>query len=231
MIDEVVTNAGLGKSDHFSLIIKLTCNYDDPTKQSRYNFKKTNIYILREVLGTTNWKQELENLYVKNTWIKIRECIHTANEKSTPKSRIPLKRGKSWMDKTTLKSIRQKHRLFRIWKDTRDAEDYRQYSKASNKARKSCRAAQRKLEEEMAAKAKENTKAFWRYVNSKTKSRSGVADMKKDDNTLTVNDMEKAELLNSFFQRMYTIEDEEPLPDMPIYKVKEDLVYMEINQK
>ena len=68
------------------------------------------------------------------------------------------------MDKATLKSVRQKHRLFRIWQDTRDAEDYRQYSKASNKARKSCRAAQRKLEE-VTAKAKENPKAFWRYVN------------------------------------------------------------------
>ena len=109
MIDEVVTNAGLGKSDHFSLIIKLTCNYNDPPKQSRYNFKKTNIYILREVLGTTNWKQELENLSVNDTWIKIRERIHTAIEKSTPKSRISLKRGKSWMDKTMLESVRQKH--------------------------------------------------------------------------------------------------------------------------
>ena len=83
----------------------------------------------------------------------------------------------------------------------------------------------------MAAKDKENPKAFWRYVNSKTKSRSGVADLKKAYNTLIVSDMEKAELLNSFFQSVYTIEDEELLADMPIYKVKEDLVDMEIDQK
>ena len=43
--------------------------------------------------------------------------------------------------------------------------------------------------------------------------------------------MEKAELLNSFFQSVHTIEDEELLPDMLIYKVKEDLVDMEIDQK
>jgi len=72
----------------------------------------------------------------------------------------------------------------------------------------------------VAAKTKENLKAFWRYVNSKTKSRSGVADLKRDDNTLTVSDMEKAELLNSFFQSVYTIEDEEPLPDIRFIRLR-----------
>ena len=38
IINEIVTSAGIGKSDHFSLIINMSCTYEPPPRQIRYNF-------------------------------------------------------------------------------------------------------------------------------------------------------------------------------------------------
>lgn len=61
---------------------------------------------------------------------------------------------------------------------TRDGIDYHNYIKARNRARKDCRDP---MEQKVAAQAKENPKAFWSCVGGESKTRSGVADLKKDD--------------------------------------------------
>ena len=50
----------------------------------------------------------------------------------------------------------------------------------------------------IAKDSKENPKAFWNYVNSKTKSKQGVCDFIKEDGS-TSNDEENAEILKAFF--------------------------------
>ena len=85
------------------------------------------------------------------------------------------------MTKNALSSVRNKHKLFRRWLETRDGIDYQNYLKARNRARKDCRKAQNLMEQKVAAQAKKNPKAFWSYVSGKTKKRSGVADLKKVD--------------------------------------------------
>ena len=58
-----------------------------------------------------------------------------------------------------------------------------------------------------------NPKSFWRYVNSKTKTRKTISDLEKDDGKLTTSDQEKAGVLNNFFSSVFTIEDLEDVPD------------------
>jgi hypothetical protein len=182
MINDVTTTAGISKSDHCTLIISINCAYDTSTKPARFNFKKTDFTILNQELEAENWNAKLANLSVNEAWLKIKERLHAAVEKSTPKSNPQAsgQRGKSWMDMGTLASVRKKHQLFRKWRQTRDSADYQAYIRARNQARKLCRTAQRKQEENVAKEAKRNPKAFWAFVKSKTKTRSGVADLKKN---------------------------------------------------
>ena len=49
-----------------------------------------------------------------------------------------------------------------------------------------------------------NPKSFWRYVNSSLKARPNIDAMQCLDGSLDSSDQEKAELLNSFFKRVYS---------------------------
>lgn len=83
------------------------------------------------------------------------------------------------------------------------------YCAARNKAAKVTLHAKKKFKHSIAQNKQENPKTFWpyMYVRNKTKSRTGVADLKdKDGHTVPI-DIEKANLLNDFFASVFTKED------------------------
>ncbi|CAI9719265.1 Hypothetical predicted protein [Octopus vulgaris] len=81
----------------------------------------------------------------------------------------------------------------------------------------------------VATQAKTNLKSFWSYVKSKTKSKTGIADLKRSDGSKTTTDKEKADLLNTFFQSVSTVEKEGDLPDMPEYTHDTELTNLNIS--
>ncbi|XP_068214381.1 uncharacterized protein [Palaemon carinicauda] len=135
------------------------------------------------------------------------------------------------MDRETLESVRKKHRLFRRWQQTREKDDYTAYLKARNRASKKCKKAKRGLEARVAAEAKTNPNAFLSYDKSKTTTKSGIGDLKKEDGSKTASDIEKAEILNDFFQSIFTQEDDGPLPDPPTAEYNTPLQNFEISEE
>ena len=51
-----------------------------------------------------------------------------------------------------------------------------------------------------------NPKAFFKYANSKVKTRSGIRELTAPDGTKTTTDKEKSEVQNSFFVSVFTKE-------------------------
>ena len=78
---------------------------------------------------------------------------------------------------------------------------------------------------------KHNPKAFWSYVNSKLKSRSGVADSYNEEGENSTSNKEKAEILSSFFSKVFTKEDLENSPTLEDRKVDRPLMNIDINQE
>ena len=70
-----------------------------------------------------------------------------------------------------------------------------------------------KYEKNIASKIKANPKLLWNYVNSKTKSRQPVSDLKKTNGDMTANDEEKAQVLNEFFSSVFTKENLKEIPE------------------
>jgi len=101
-----------------------------------------------------------------------------------------------------------------LYLETKEGEDYNKYAKARNQARWTCRKMKKEFEKKIAQEAKTNPKAFYNYVNSKLKVRSGVADL-ETDNGVATSDAQKAEALNKFFVSVFTREDSINMPILP----------------
>ena len=74
------------------------------------------------------------------------------------------------------------------------------------------RNAVREFEKQIAGEAKRNPKAFYRYARSKMKTKSTVGDLERLDGTMADTDVQKAEVLNSFFASVFTTEGEGDIP-------------------
>ena len=58
---------------------------------------------------------------------------------------------------------------------------------------------------------------FWQYVNMRTKTTSGIANLEIPQNTLTSKDAGKAEILANFFTSVFTKENLENMPTILNY--------------
>ena len=84
---------------------------------------------------------------------------------------------------------------------------------ARNAATRDVRRAKRDFEKNLAGDIKLNPKSFWKYVRSKTKIKTGISNLEKDDGTFAPTDVDKAEVLNNFFCSIFTREDVSDIPE------------------
>ena len=231
MINEISVEGGLGKSDHSCLLINFNYASGKVEKSIHRNFKKTDSEILKQELVNIEWADELDLKNTEESWTFIKDKINHAIEKSTPLSKTTGRRGKEFMTPETLSIVREKHQLYRRWKQTGQDEDYVKYAKVNNKSGKACKKARCQYEKKIAETSKENQKPFWNYTKSKTKSRIGIADLKKEDGSKTSTDKEKAQLLNQFFKSVFTEEDDGALPNFDDYDCDSFLETFDISEE
>ena len=73
----------------------------------------------------------------------------------------------------------------------------------------------REKENGICREAKSNPKKFWKYVKSKLKTRTGIADTEAGEQKLASTDKDKAEVLSTFFSSVFTRETSEDMPTLP----------------
>ena len=74
-------------------------------------------------------------------------------------------------------------------------ENFNNNKIARNMVTAKLRQAQYEYEKNLAAKIKTDNKLFWKYVSSKTKTKTNVGSLKKPDRSLTATDQETANVL------------------------------------
>ena len=112
----------------------------------------------------------------------------------------------------TVTAIKRKSETYKRYRETTYEQDYIKYRRTSNRIKTEVMKAVRDFERQIANKAKSNPKAFYKYVRSKVKTRSAVADLERPDETMTETDVDKAEILNSYFMSVFTQESLENTP-------------------
>ena len=81
------------------------------------------------------------------------------------------------------------------------------YGYVRNDCNNMVRKAKRKNENKLAEDCKRKPKNFWRYVQKKVKTMSGISPLLTDSGHLAVTNEEKANTLNAFFASVFTREN------------------------
>ena len=167
-------------------------------------------------------------------WTDIHNIIATAVDNFVPhksfRTGIYQHRKAVWMNDRTFTKLKKKKEAFRRYLLTKDGRDYLEYVKARNAAKSEARKAVRDYEKEIAKQAKNNPKAFYKFVNSKLKTSHRVNDILAEDNTLVSSDAGKAEVFNTYFSSVFV--QEENVNKMPDFSpsVKETLSNIEFTE-
>ena len=126
-----------------------------------------------------------------------------------------------WMNNTALVKVKSKNEAYKCYRNTMGVKDYEKYAKARNQARWECRRATKIFERTLAKEAKRNPKAIFSYVNSKLKTKTGIAYL----------DSEKAEALNEFFSDAFTEEDTSNIPSFHTEDIRKPLEELKITEE
>ena len=194
--DEWITNIDyldpLGASDHIQLMIDCDCflqrTNSDVTKRQYY---KGNYAQAREDFMLVDWSK-LDIMGVQDSFDFVCAEIKTCTENNVPvfkKNNYTVNKPK-WMDKHCVIAVRKKYKAWQLYLHSKTRRNYHNYCIYRNQATKAVRFARKRYEQGIVETVKDNPKAFWAYVNSKTKMKSGISDLKNENGELRSSDVD-----------------------------------------
>ena len=232
-VNDIKTYPPLGKSHHLLLSFRIEAYHKqvEDSGKIKYQVNKGNYDEMREHVGNVDWN-ELSECDVDDMFDGIEQILTEAKNMYIPKKKIRnnyfVKRSFSAPD-TLLYSLQLKRKAFKIYKKFPTTENRNNYIKYRNEVKAGVKKAKKQKEINIAKEAKTNPKALFDYVASKTKQREGIANLVKDDGSLTKNEGEKAQVLSQFFKSVYTCEGDGPVPDFES-KFSKPIAHIEVSE-
>ena len=212
MVQNLAYLPGLAKSDHIVLSFDLACyTAASESVTPHYNLHKADFPRLNELIRGVHWEDQVEKTvqdrydYLKGTLV---ELCDTCIPKTVPKTR----KKNLYITQEAMSLRGRKNKLWWKYVSSRDPIDYARFVRARNDLRRLSRKLRRNFEQRLAADLKHDVKPFWRYANTRLRTRSRVEDLRNADGSLSSGNQEKAETLNTFFSSVFTAETV-PLPD------------------
>ena len=198
MINDLEYLPPIGASDHVCLVFKFICYTETKMAEDpRPNFFKGNYSAMKEDFNQTSWK-DVDSANIETFWENFLVTINSAIDKHVPKVKLSKKcKKKPWLNRDSIVAIQKKKSAWKKYIHCKTDTNFQRYAEFRNKATRACRLARKMFETEIACNIKTDSKSFWNYVRSKSKTRTGIGDLESE--SLLTTDRQKAELLNSFF--------------------------------
>lgn len=232
IVEDVHLTSPLGRSDHVCVEVK--CDLQDMEERSKdmyYMYEKADYHRMKRSLDI-DWDQYLPaHLPTEQKWRKFITKLREVIDDCVPKRKF---RGRQIMRKRTNNNLPMSRRLWakikrkqRLWArltelkkigGARNNQEYveveAQYRRLNNQIRRETRSAIKHKEQEIAKHVKENPKIFWKYVSSKTRTKSRIADLYMDEDKVskTTCDKEKAMVFAEKFSSVFVKELDVDVP-------------------
>ena len=153
---------------------------------------------------------------MNETWVIIKDKIEYTQHLYVPNKIINTSKIRSspvTLDNSLHYLLKNKRYLFKIYKKYKSKTSLYNYTLARNLVSYKIRSMKINKETKIAKNIKQNPKAFYQYVASKTTKREGIAELEDNNGELTNIDKEKCEILNNFFASVFTKENDDELPN------------------
>ena len=216
MISNLKIEEKLGKSDHNIVKFEINTNFTiRKTSFIKPDFRNANFERLRtevnriEKISETNVEDKWNSL--KNTYKTIRnDCVqqkHTrSNKPEQPK----------WFNNSIAKEIGERQKAYKLSKIYPTQENVKVHKQQCRKVDRIIRKSKLENEQRIAAAAKTNPKVFYAHVNSRKPIKSTIGPLKDRQGNMISSDEGMADLLNEYFASVYTEEDLQQIPSVPI---------------
>jgi Reverse transcriptase (RNA-dependent DNA polymerase)/Endonuclease-reverse transcriptase len=224
ILDLVVTNCAeriisiaeggkLGNSDHciIEIVVDIGRKKNAPTRKI-ICWDKADFMQMKRELSSVDWAATLNGKSVEHQWEKFKNILEASAERYIPVKTITNSNRPRWLSKDLVKLVRKKKRAWKEYKISGTLESREKYISIEKDLKVKIRKAKRKQERELTKKDDRNGKKFTNYIKTKTKVRTGIGPLKKDDGSPTADEKEMSEILNKFFTSVFTNEDGDNLP-------------------
>ena len=221
-ISDLEYQSPLGKSDHSVLKFNYHCYAIlKESEQVRICYDKADYEEMRKEASKIDWNEELNiNMGVEEMWEIFHRKIKQLEASFVPKKKVKtgtIKNHSFKLDADTRSLIKKKHALSRkVVANHMNQEVRREYNKIRNKVKSTIRKLKKNFERELVKKAKQNPKAIWKYIRSKSKTRTQLGKLHVDpenpETATTDDDKEKADIFSNYFKSVFI---DEPPGDIP----------------
>ena len=232
MIEKIDVNPPLGNSDHMILTFDVTLYIENNAiPREKFLYFKGDYESLSEELLKFNW-DILTDLSAIEAWDVFAETIINETRKHIPVSRTRPNNYKTpWMNKEALVAVKEKRRRWKKCKYNRNAETLAKYTEAKRKASYAVREAKVTHEREVANNIKTDPKSFWRYVQSKIKTKDKIEAISDNTGNLQHLDSIKVNILNKYFTSVFTKENLETIPNIEEKPTESNLETVQIDSE
>lgn len=218
LITEVDTLPGIGKSDHNIVRVygNLKPKFTRVPKRKIYQYSRGDLSSLKTDLINFGLEliPDILNHNVQENWKKFTHKLSSLMETYIPTKQSTTRYNLPWYNARLKRMRRKLQKLYNKQRSTNKDLDKTLFKKYRTTYNKEIRHAQTDyINTNMNNNLHQNTKNFWKIVKSKQVDNNGIPPL--NHNNQTTNDsQEKAEILNSYFQSVYTQEDLKNIPNM-----------------
>ena len=220
---------GLGKSDHVVLTFELACYTTQSVGElRRLNFHRADFKELSRRVNVTDWKVLLSTS-VEEGYSFFKDTLNGIVTDCIPETHSSQSRRNIYMTSRALQLRKLKNTLWQRCAASKDPIDTARFRLCRNKLRQMTRQLRRQFEVQLVSDVKSNPKDFWRYINTRMKTKPRVGDLRDATGQLVSGGKLKAAVLNTFFASVFTHEDDEDVPCLPGREVSSSLTDIHIS--
>ena len=201
----------LGNSDHICIQFDLL-RYLEPKKTDnlKYNTRAADIDLMKQTLGDV--VSLLDPLDMNNAWLHFKSNFQDALDNCVPTYK-PKEKKSLYSNSEVFSLKRKKNHFWKKYLSTHRPADLINFKSVNNQLRSLIRNLRKDYKKKLVQGVRSRPKAFWQYVNSRTKVRPGITEVVSTDGSAIQSDIDMATLFfNEYFSSVFNCEDTASIP-------------------
>ncbi len=208
IVDEIHMDEPIGKSDHLVLNISIYVDVLESAAIERRLFYRGDYDQMRQYFISIDWLTILDSENTQDSWNIFYDHFRYALDTFIPVTSEPIDySNQPWIDVKCTALINTRRRAYNKYYRRKTVENWDSYKLLRNSSKLQTDQARTLYEDKICKQSKDNPKAFWKYVNFRSKRKIQLGSIRDPDGILHYDDTSIANLLNDYFTSVFNKEN------------------------